>query len=238
MSQLIQELKSFVEPLKRRILLMLGRAVVKAIYDDSGIQLMKLDLMADETRDKVERFQDYGFSAHPPKGSEAVVAFVGGNRAHGLVLKVDNREYRLKNMAEGEVALYSDEGDYIWFKRNNELHIHTAKLRVVASTDVEIDTPLATFTGNVKVEGDLEVDGDADVHQNVTVDQNLIVTLLSNLNGAVTVGGAGMSSTGDIATSGEVSDGNGSMSEIRSIYNTHTHPQSGGGTTSAPNESM
>ena len=42
---------------------------------------------------------------------------------------------------------------------------------------------------------------------------------------------------GDLYVSGNVSDSNGSMQEMRNIYNSHTHSYSDG-TTSSPNSSM
>lgn len=47
--------------------------------------------------------------------------------------------------------------------------------------------------------------------------------------------------TGDITATGNVYDQNqvnGSMAHIRSVYDTHTHNQSGGGTTGTPNQTL
>jgi len=153
MSQFRDQLVRFVEPLKRRILMMLARAVVRTIYDDSGIQLAKVEVFSDEKRDKLERFQDYGLTCNPPVDSEAIVAFIGGNRNHGVVLRIDNREFRLKNLAIGEVALYTDEGDYIHFKRNRELHVRTNKWKLQGESDELMDI-LTDITKQLKTLAD------------------------------------------------------------------------------------
>lgn len=164
------------------------------------MQALQLLATKREILNGVERFQNYGFTAKPHAGAEGVVVFVGGNRDHGLCIAVDDRRYRLTGLEDGEVAIYTDEGDKIHLKRNNVIEVETQTFRVNAGTVVEINTPLfvvdaplATFSGDVQADGEI----------------------LDN------AAGAGLT-----------------MTNMRSIYNTHTHPQSGGGTTSAPNQDM
>jgi phage baseplate assembly protein V len=181
-------IKRLIDPLKRKVLLGIARAIVKAVDDDKQIQRMQVALFADEVRDSVERFQEYGFTSNPFPEAEAVAIFPGGNRSHGLIIAVDDRRYRLKGLKNGEVALYSDEGDYIKFKRGNVIEIHT---------------PKATFSGDVEIAGKLDV-------------------------------------TKDITSQAQINDLNGSMSEIRSVYNDHEHGgvESGGSETETPGSKM
>ena len=113
-----------IRPIQNRIQMIVGRAVLEAVKDDTGVQSMKLSLLAGEHRDEVERFQNYGFTSNPLPNSECVVIFPGGNRDHGIVVGIGDREFRLKNLESGEVALYTDEGDKIHFKRGNKIEIH------------------------------------------------------------------------------------------------------------------
>lgn len=147
------EMRNFFErmirPLKNRVMLIIGRAVVAAVSDSKGMQSMKLDLLSEEVQEDVERFQEYGFTSVPFPGAEAVSVFVGGNRDHGIVIAVDDRRYRLKALEPGEVALYTDEGDKIHLKRNNTIEVLTTNLvvtcqeaDVVAETMAVIDSPL------------------------------------------------------------------------------------------------
>jgi len=139
---MIDEIRKIVErmidPLRRRISLMVGRAVISAAIDDSTqFQTIQLDALATETLSGLERFQNYGFTSVPFIGSEAVVVFPQGNRDHGLVIAIDDRKYRLKGLAEGEVALYTDEGDNIIIKRGGVIEINGA-------TSVTVNTDVAT----------------------------------------------------------------------------------------------
>ena len=51
------------------------------------------------------------------RGAEAIAAAVGGARGHLLALVVGDRRYRLKNLKEGEVALYDDLGHKVYLTR-------------------------------------------------------------------------------------------------------------------------
>lgn len=124
-------------PLKRKVLLMLGRAIITAVDDSKGFQELKLELLAGESKEGVERMQNYGFTSKPFTDAEALCGFVGGNRSHGVAFVVDDRRYRLKDLEDGEVAIYTDEGDKIHFKRGNKLEITSSDVKVIA-TSVEL----------------------------------------------------------------------------------------------------
>lgn len=165
-------LQRAMRPLAQRLQLMIGRAVVLLVNDAASMQGLQVSLLADETRDDVERFQDYGFTSHPHPGAEAVAACVAGSRDHVLVIKVDDRRYRLAGLAQGEVAIYTDEGDKIVIKRGGTIE-------VTASTKVVLDTPLVECTGDVTVAGTLTADVD------VVADG---VSLVGHVHGGVSAG--------------------------------------------------
>lgn len=138
-----------LEPLARRVRLAIGRGIVKLVNDAAGVQKIQLSLMANETRSKIERFQEYGFTSVPLPGAEAAAIFVGGNRDHGIIIATEDRRYRLQGLEGGEVALYSDEGDSIIFKRGNKIEVNTETLNINASTEVKIESPLVRVSGNI-----------------------------------------------------------------------------------------
>lgn len=148
-------LNRYLSPIKRRIQLMLGRALITALDDSGGLQRLQLKILADESHEGVDRVQEYGFTSHPKQGAEAFVAFLGGARDHGVVIAVDDRRYRLKGLEEGEVALYTDEGDKIHFKRGRIIEIVTNTLKITAATKVEINTPQITASGTFEAAGDI-----------------------------------------------------------------------------------
>jgi phage baseplate assembly protein V len=93
-----------LDPLHRRIMLAIGRAVLRAAATTGGLQIT---LLADETRDNVEHVQPYGLSTLPLGGAEAVVLSVGGNRDHPLAVVVDDPRHRPSGLAAGEVCLHA-----------------------------------------------------------------------------------------------------------------------------------
>ncbi|MBF0248042.1 MAG: phage baseplate assembly protein [Alphaproteobacteria bacterium] len=117
MDAVMRTVGKLIAPLKRRVLLMIGRGVIKLIDDAGGIQHVQLVALEGETLDRVERFQEYGFTSAPHPGAEAVLAAAAGDRAHSLVVGVEDRRYRLTGLAGGEVAIYDDLGQVIKLAR-------------------------------------------------------------------------------------------------------------------------
>lgn len=110
---LSEQLQRFIQPISRKISSMVCCALIKSVNDSGKIQLLKLNMYQDETKDKVERIQEFGFTSNPPDDSEAVVLFIGGNRSHGIVVATDGSKYRIKNLERGGVALYNSNGDKV-----------------------------------------------------------------------------------------------------------------------------
>jgi phage gp45-like len=110
----------------RRAYNTLTRATLKTTYDDKLMQLVDLDLWHGEAKKGVERFQQYGFTAvpHPPKDdkdtnvAEALIGYMNGNPGHAVIMAIDDRRHRLKNMKPGEVALYDDQGQILRVTRD------------------------------------------------------------------------------------------------------------------------
>ncbi len=125
-----------VAPLKRRIETMVARGVVRLIDDTPMMQELQVSLLAGEARARAERVQNYGLTAHPHPGAEAVVVHVLGHRDHPLVIAVDDRRYRLKALAEGEVAVYDDLGQKIVLYRDR-IEVEAPKV-VIKSDDVHL----------------------------------------------------------------------------------------------------
>jgi len=98
-------LKSLIDPLRQRVLLMIGRALILAVGEDG----LRLKLLADEETEGVPQMQEYGFSSKALEGCEALAVFQGGNRDHGMVVATEDWRYRPKDLQSGEAALYTDE---------------------------------------------------------------------------------------------------------------------------------
>lgn len=115
---MIRAINKMTAPTKRRVYLMISRAVVALVKDAFKMQELQIKGFAGETMEGVERFQQYGFTSVPHPGAEAVVLSIGGNRSHPVVIAVDDRRYRLKALEGGEVALYDDQDQKIHIKRS------------------------------------------------------------------------------------------------------------------------
>lgn len=158
----------------QRIRMMLSRAIVALTDDSRSLQTMQVELLADEAQDGVERFGQYGLTSRPFAEAEALAACVGGLRSHMVVIAVEDRRYRLRNLAEGEVALYDDLGQVVHLKRDG----------------IHIESPLKVFIEAPQVA--------------VTADQADIIAATVNLGGTggAAVARVGDSVSGGVITSG------------------------------------
>ncbi len=136
-----------------------------------------------------EYIQHYGYTSRPLAGAEGILLKQGNNI---ILVASDDRRYRI-TLAEGEVALYTGEGDYIHMKRGRLVEVNTRELKIMASEKVSLQTPLVETTGQIRADLDI---------------------------------------TDQAAGTGR------SMKSMRDIYNPHTHPAAGGGTTGIPESQM
>lgn len=155
-----RETGRLLAPLWRRLRLLISRAVVTGSNAGKGLQRLQLTLLRGETRE-VEHLEPYGYTARPLKGAEAIAAAVGGARGHLVGLLVADRRHRPRNLAPGEVCLYTDEGDQLVFKRGRIVRVTAGSavqvtapvVTVIASTSITLDTPDVFATGNIAAQG-------------------------------------------------------------------------------------
>lgn len=133
---------------------MLVRGTVVLVDSARKLQALQMRLTAGEVKDSLEHFEPYGFTSNPLAGAEGIAAFMGGDRSHGVLLVVADRRYRIKELKPGEVAIYTDEGDKVHFKRGRIIDIETETLNIRASAAVNIDTPVINQTGQIISDGD------------------------------------------------------------------------------------
>ena len=118
-----------IKPIRQRVMMTIARALIESIQDTSDIQVAKVSLLKDEIRE-MERMQNFGFTSNPPPESEAICIFVQGNREHGIVISTENRSKRLKNLAQGEAAIYRDE--------NHKIHLIDGGKFLIQNSQAEL----------------------------------------------------------------------------------------------------
>lgn len=142
-----------------RLANLLARGFVRLVNAGLKMQGLQIGLMADETIDDIEHVEPYGFTSHPKAGAEAFAGFFDGDRSHGVVLCVADRRYRLKGLAEGEMAIYDDLGQKVHLTRAGIVidgaglplviqNVPTATVK--AATKVRMETALLEVTGEIK----------------------------------------------------------------------------------------
>ena len=132
----------------------LTRGVVALANSASRLQTLQMRLTAGELKDGMEHLEPYGFTSCPHEGAEALAGFMGGDRSHGVVIVVSDRRHRIQELAPGEVAIYTDEGDKVHFKRGRVIAFETGTLNITATDSVNFNTPKITQTGQIISQGD------------------------------------------------------------------------------------
>lgn len=165
---------------------------------------------SDETFSGREYLQHYGFTSRPLAGAELIIWAEGNNI---IAVASDDRRYRL-SLADGEVALYTDEGDKVHLKRGRIIEItggekiiaSTKVLEATATTSATVTTPALTVVASTSV---------------------TMTTPLLAVSGNITCA--------NLTAAVNVADQNGAktMAGMRTTYNTHNH-----GTGAQPNQQM
>ena len=128
-----------LNPIKSRIRLMIARAVISACKGSS----VDIDLLAGESREDVDFYQQYGFTSKPKGNVKAIALFVGGSRDNGAVVACRGEDSDMDvDLEEGEVAVHSPFGSEIILKKDGSI--------LLRSKD---------GSGKVRVEGNLNVTG-------------------------------------------------------------------------------
>lgn len=201
-------------------------------------KFMRVDFTGNsEEHNGKEQWQQYGFASRALKGMELLFFRLFG---WVVVTHTEDRVHR-PALADGEVCLYTDEGDSITLKRGRiievvagaKVKVTAPTVEVVASIKVTLTTPLVDISQDVKIAGKLDVTGAS------TFASTVVATGLVTATAGVAAPG-GVTAAAGVPAAGTMADSAGTMAAIRTKYNTHTHPENGtgGGTTSAPNQQM
>ncbi len=130
------------------------RGIVKSVIQ-GVIQRVSATVWGDGSMDDREFMQHYGYTSRPKPGAEVIFIRQGNSIT---AIASDDRRYRLA-IEEGEVALYTDEGDRIHLKRGRIIEIiggekivaNTKVAEVNATTSATVTSPTVTVVASAKV---------------------------------------------------------------------------------------
>ncbi|MDR5803397.1 phage baseplate assembly protein V [Caballeronia sp. LZ001] len=117
------------------------RGIVSKVSTEGPVCTVRGQALANEDTVDLEMFQHYGFTSAPPTGAMQIILPLGGRTSHGVVIATEHGRYRMKALKQGEVAIYTDEGDSIVLSRGRVTTIRTGTLNIQANDAVNIDSP-------------------------------------------------------------------------------------------------
>lgn len=143
------------------------RGVLNLVKSGSDIQQVQVSGLADETIQDLELMQHFGFTSVPPAGTQAVVIPLGGKTTHGIIVATENGSFRVKNLKNGEVAIYDSSGSTIILKNNRVIdvecdayNVKCKTYQVTASEGATINGDLTQAEGSFSTSGDVTASGD------------------------------------------------------------------------------
>lgn len=225
-------MRRLVAALWRRIRTLALRVVVDAVTDGDASRLQRLQVIAfgDETLEGRDRMGEYGLASMPFRGAEAIVLAIGGSQDHGVAVAVDDRRHRPTDLADGEVALYTDEGSAVVLRRSRLLELLATTLDAQVDADATIDAA-GNATLKAALAALLEGTATAKVTSTATTVEGTVTVLVNGA--AVTI-----SSSGTIAinASGAVTVTGGSITLGGIDWGAHKHemPPGSGNYTGPP----
>ena len=160
------------------------RGTITASKNDDQLRELQVQLQDNYVQDELEHLEPYGFSSEPhcDKQTDAMVAFLGNQRGHGIVLSVTDRSYRITQMKTGEVCIYDDKKRHVYLKQDG----------------IEIDGADSPIT--VKTTNSVTINAAANINLNASANVSIKATQISldadNINitakSNVTVKGSGI----------------------------------------------
>lgn len=194
------------------------RGVLNLVKSADNIQKTQVSGFADETLQDVELMQHFGFTSVPPAGTQSVIIPIGGQTSHGIVIATENGAFRVKNLQNGEVAIYDQSGSTVVLKQGRLIEVDCDRFvlncknyQVNATQGANFDTPkletsqVLTAQGKINGNGGMAVQGG----------------LGATFSGNVSQTGGSFTTNGDVTASG------------KSLVN-HIHTGDSGGNTSPP----
>lgn len=155
------------------------RGTITASKNNDQLRELQVQLQDNYVQDELEHLEPYGFSSEPhcDKQTDAMIAFLGNQRGHGIVLSVTDRRYRITQMKTGEVCIYDDKKRHVYLKEDGiEIDGADSPITVKTTNSVTINAAAninLNATSNVSIRA-TQISLDAD-NINITAKSNVTV---------------------------------------------------------------
>lgn len=234
-------MKRVIEAIKRKIYLIIGRAILTAVNNTEGTQKIQVKGLSGETITDIERFEEYGLTTMPLTDSEAeaVIGFINGNRDLGIVLCIHDRSKRPTDLNIGDVCLYH------YTDNNSKYRIQlkdAGLLEVTVPKEFKVDVTDSSFgVMNLISAKEMNLNG-VNININASDVINIEASNTTNI-GAETVNMDGITINIDGSSTVNIGNTGGALEKLLNKvamdrYNEHKHPSPAGGNTGIPNHQM
>lgn len=151
-------IERLLNPIKARIRLMVGKCIVTACRGKT----VDISLLAEESREGVDFYQQFGFSSYPTADVSGVALFIGGSRDNGVVVATRGDDSTMRvNLEPGEIAVHSPYGSKILLKKDGSISVTTDSKKIRFVGDVEVtgdvkancDSAFVSLTGHIHATG-------------------------------------------------------------------------------------
>lgn len=155
------------------------RGTITASKNNDQLRELQVQLQDNYVQDELEHLEPYGFSSEPhcDKQTDAMVAFLGNQRGHGIVLSVTDRRYRITQMKTGEVCIYDDKKRHVYLKEDGiEIDGADSPITVKTTNSVTINAAAninLNASANVSIKA-AQISLDAD-NINITAKSNVTI---------------------------------------------------------------
>jgi phage baseplate assembly protein V len=153
-------LNRILQPIKNKIMLLIGRGILTAITNSGKTQKIQITGFSGETLSELSRMQPYGFETYPviDGNTETLNVYYNGNRDLGFNLICHNRDLRPTDLNDGDVCVWSKDSansntNRITIKSTDEIEIKTKDGHkiILNNSGVEINT--ADTNSDINING-------------------------------------------------------------------------------------
>lgn len=144
-----EELSQVSEMITNRIRNMFARGAVEKVTNGKTAKA-KITMLDGEVYDGIEMPHQFGRQSNPPKGSEVLVFFYGGNRDHGSIIATFNKGHSVTDLAEGESVMFDVSGSKVLVKADGSIHLTPSGGTVYITGNLEVSQNVKDQNGTMQ----------------------------------------------------------------------------------------